>query len=75
MLGASDEDQFTWAAAQGRVLVTHDRDFPRLAASTTGHAGLAFAPRQMSIGVMIAGLMLIHQIMEPGEMVGHVEYP
>src|SRR5437879_1377907 len=45
MLGATDEQHLAWAKAQGRVFVTHDRDFPRLAAATSDHGGLVFAPR------------------------------
>lgn len=38
------------------------------------HAGIAFAPQGTSIGEIIRGLMLIHQILEADDMIGHVEY-
>ncbi len=74
LLGASDEDHLTWSRSKGRVVVTKDEDFLRLAALTPDHAGIAFAFSQTSIGQLVVGLMLIHDVLEPSEMVGHVEY-
>ena len=74
MLSASDEDHLARARLEARVLVTHDDDFLRLHASGLDHAGIAYAPRQMSIGEVIYGLMLIQQVLEAEEMLGHVEY-
>jgi Domain of unknown function (DUF5615) len=74
MLGASDEDHLTLAKQQGRVVVTYDEDFLRLAASTPDHAGIVHASRQLGIGAFLSGLMLIYQVLEAKDMVGHVEY-
>jgi len=38
------------------------------------HAGLAYAPQGFSIGQIIRGLMLIQQVLDAEDMVGHVEY-
>ena len=74
MLGASDEDQLAWAKSEGRVMFSQDRDFLRLAAAVTDHAGVAYASRATPIGAIINGLMLVHGVLEPAEMVGRVEY-
>lgn len=74
MLGASDREHFSFAYEEGRVLVTYDDDFLRLAAQTEEHAGVAFAPQGRSIGELVRGLALIAEVMEAEEMVGHVEF-
>ena len=74
MLGASDEEHLAFARAEGRVFFTHDDDFLRLAAASATHAGIVYAPRQVSIGETIHGLMQIYQIVEAEEMVGRIEY-
>jgi len=41
LLGASDEAQLKSAVLSARMLVTHDRDFLRMAASGVAHHGIA----------------------------------
>ena len=72
--GISAEDQLEWATNEGRVMFSQDRDFLRLAVTVTNHAGVAYASRETPIGGIINGLMLIHGVLEPVEMVGRVEY-
>ena len=74
MRGASDAEHLEKARNEGRVIFTHDPDFLRLAATTPDQAGIVFCPRQASVGAIISGLMLIHQVLEPKEMLGKVEY-
>ncbi len=74
LLGASDEEHLERARAEGRVVFTQDEDFLRLHAAGVAHAGIAYAPQGTSIGDIIRGLMLIHQLLEAEEMSGHVEY-
>jgi Domain of unknown function (DUF5615) len=74
MLGASDEDHLARAASEGRVMFSQDEDFLRLGATVPGHAGIVFAYQQKSIGSVVQGLMLIHGVLEPAEMIGRVEY-
>ena len=73
-LGASDEEHLQRATADGRVLVTHDRDFLRLAAAGTHHAGIAYGSQNRTIGELVRGLMLIHQVLSTDEMTDHLEH-
>ena len=73
-LGASDEEHLQRATADGRVLVTHDRDFLRLAAAGMHHAGIAYASQNRTVGELVRGLMLIHQVLNTDEMKDHVEH-
>ena len=73
-LGASDEEHLAFAHADGRVFFTHDDDFLRLAAAGATHAGIIYAPRKVSTGEAIRGLLLIYQVLEAEEMEGRVEY-
>ncbi|MCD6028042.1 MAG: hypothetical protein K0S78_216 [Thermomicrobiales bacterium] len=71
MLGAEDARQLAFAHQSGRVFITHDADFLRLDARGYVHAGIVFVPRRMSIGAVVAGLMLIHEIwLEPNTPAG-----
>lgn len=74
LLGASDEEHLGRARTEGRVLFTQDEDFLRLHAAGVAHAGIVYAPQGTSIGDTIRGLMLIHQLLEAEEMIGHVEF-
>jgi hypothetical protein len=61
--GLGDPEQFTWAAASGRVTITHDRDFLRLARVVPSHAGLAFSMQQKyrdSPGALIRRIQELH---------------
>ena len=71
---ASDEDHLARAQTGGYVLFTQDDDFLRLHATGYTHAGIVYAPQGTAVGDIIRGLMLIHQLLEPGDMQGHVEY-
>ncbi|HMB90979.1 MAG TPA: DUF5615 family PIN-like protein, partial [Rhodothermales bacterium] len=74
MLGASDADHLALTRRQGRVIVTQDEDFLRLAAEGVDHAGIVYAPQGQSIGAMVQGLMLIAQVLTAEEMHGHIEF-
>jgi hypothetical protein len=56
------------------VLFTQDPDFLRSHVASAGHAGIVYAPQGTSMGDIIRGLMLIHQVLEPEDMKDHVEY-
>jgi Domain of unknown function (DUF5615) len=74
MLHAPDNLQLNYATRQGRAVFTQDDDFLALAAVSTAHAGIAYAPQGTSIGQLVRGLMLITEIYDSEEMVGHVEF-
>jgi predicted nuclease of predicted toxin-antitoxin system len=73
--GRSDDEQLALALQDGRVMVTLDSDYVALAAQGTEHAGIAYAkPGTRSIGELVRGLLLIHDALQPGDMLNHVEY-
>jgi hypothetical protein len=74
MLAASDKDHLALAVRERRVLFTQDADFLRLHATGMLHSGIAYAPQQTPIGNIVRGLMLIYQVLEPEDMVNHVEF-
>jgi len=74
MLAATDEAHLSHAMEECRVLITEDDDFLRIHATGKQHAGIVFAPPGTSIGKMISGLMLIHQVLHAQEMRNHVEF-
>ena len=74
LLQASDEEQLAYAAAQGRVVVTQDTDFLRIAAAGHGSPGIAFSPQGRSLGPLIQDLLIIWEVYEPEEMRNRVEF-
>lgn len=72
---SSDEVQFNFAIANGRIMVTHDADFLRLAHEFPDHAGIAYCHKELrSVGEVIRMLRLMYDVLEPVEMRGHIEY-
>jgi len=45
LLGLSDEAQLAFARNEGRVIVTHDADFLRLASQSSDHWGIAYSKK------------------------------
>ena len=75
LIGTSDEAQLNCAASAGRVIITNDTDFLRLHAAGAAHTGIVFCSSQhRSLGELIRLLVLIWELLELGEMQGHVEY-
>jgi predicted nuclease of predicted toxin-antitoxin system len=75
LLGRSDEDQFAYAHAEGRILVTHDDDFLKLNASRRSHSGIVYCrQRRYPLGEMVRRLVLFWEVFEPGEMRDRIEY-
>lgn len=74
LIGAGDDVQLSHAHAAGRVLVSHDTDFLRLHAAGAPHSGIAYGPQDLSVGDMIRTLVLIVQVLDPDEMINHVEF-
>ncbi len=74
MEGAEDERHLAFALQEGRVILTQDVDFLRFQASGRRHAGIAYASQQTPIGVILRGLMLIHDALTADEMADRVEF-
>jgi predicted nuclease of predicted toxin-antitoxin system len=75
LLGTPDVQLLAWARAEGRVVVTHDPDFLLFHQQQIGHAGIVFcAEGSRTIGQMIESLRLIHEVYQPEEFAGRVEY-
>jgi predicted nuclease of predicted toxin-antitoxin system len=75
LLGAIDEDQAAYALSEGRVIFTQDRDFLKIHAAGTPHAGIAYCEKDTrSLGEIISALVLVWEVYEPEEMVNRVEY-
>ncbi|MBI3979181.1 MAG: DUF5615 family PIN-like protein [Chloroflexi bacterium] len=73
-LGAPDPELRAHASAAGRVLVTHDADFLRQHQQHQ-HAGIAYCQQgARTIGELVAGLVLIYEVLESEEMVGRLEF-
>jgi predicted nuclease of predicted toxin-antitoxin system len=73
--GSDDSAHLAFCRREGRVIVTDDYDFLRIASARADHAGIAFCHKgRLTIGQIIGGLTLIHQVLEAGEMAGHVEF-
>ena len=69
-----DEAQLSFARAEDRVIVTRDQDFLRIASRAADHSGIVFYTANKSLREIIEGLILIHEVMVPSEMMGSVEY-
>jgi predicted nuclease of predicted toxin-antitoxin system len=75
LLGQPDEVQLAFACQQGRVIVTHDTDFLRLASQNAAHWGVAFCKKNTrSLREIIRSLVLIYEVLSPDEMRGWIEY-
>lgn len=75
LMRASDEEQAAYSLAKNRVTFTQDRDFLRLHAAGTRHAGIAYCDKDTrSVGDIIQGLVLIWEVLDPEEMANRVEF-
>lgn len=75
LLGASDQAQLNSAIASVRVLVTHDRDFLRMAAAGAFHPGIAYSPPQvLSIGEIVRRLVQLWRDNQAEDLVNRIEY-
>ena len=64
-----------FALREKRVIVTQDAGFIDRIKKGEKNCGVAFCEQgTSSIGEIISALVLIYQILEPDEMIGHVEY-
>src|SRR5688572_1610854 len=69
--GATDDEQLAHSIQAGRVLVTHDKDFLRIAAINVRHAGIAYCPPSYrSIGHIILRLVQLSRTNGPADLEG-----
>lgn len=75
LLGATDPEQLAFAISQKRVIFTQDDDFLAIHQRGLEHYGIAYChPNSRSTGEIVRGLILIWEVLEPLEMVNHVEF-
>jgi predicted nuclease of predicted toxin-antitoxin system len=75
LTGAEDSEQFRFALSQGRVIVTHDDDFLKIAAAGGAHAGIVYCrPQKKSVGEIVRYLEPMAACLTPDEMVGKIEF-
>lgn len=71
---AEDEKHLAFAVQEVRVIFTQDADFLRLHTVGVPHHGIVYVHQQTPVGHILRGLMLIHDVLPPGDMVDHVEF-
>jgi len=75
LLEAADEDHLAFAAANGRVLVTHDDDFLRIHSEGTEHAGILYSHQQKyGTSELLQALILLHGCISAEEMKNRIEW-
>lgn len=74
MLGASDREHLEFCLENDWVIFSQDDDFLKLNAVGNPHNGIVYAHQRTSIGLIIQGLMLIHQVLDAEDMVNHIEF-
>ena len=79
LVGTDDDRVLAWAASEGRVLVTMDRQtmvgrFYRAVESEAPPPGLVVVSRNAGLGRVLDDLVLIVLAAEPGEVRGQVWY-
>ena len=75
LLSRSDRSQIEYARTTGRVIVTHDTDFLRMASEDSDHPGIVYCHRTAhSIGESIRRLILVYEVLRADEIRGRVEF-
>lgn len=73
--GASDIEYLRRSHIEGRIVVTQDRDFLRLHRQGLPHAGIAYCDQgSRSVGQMITALVTLADTLDPGDMMGQVQF-
>jgi len=75
LLGDDDRDHLQLATELGRVLCTHDQDFPRMNAKGIEHSGIGFAQQYgATIGGWVRALRKLHSTKTAEEMKGQIVF-
>jgi hypothetical protein len=73
--GADDLAHIAFALQERRVIVSHDRHFPRWHAQGVKHSGIAYCYQQKySVGELIRALLLLRDCLTAEEMDGTLEF-
>ena len=74
-VGLPDDRLLALCLAEGRVLVTNDKDHLRLHEEGTPHAGIVFSAHgARSTGEMVAFLLLAAYVIPPEEIANNAEF-
>jgi hypothetical protein len=75
LLRASDLDQLAYGLREGRIVVSHDADMLRLAASNVAHAGIAYCHQgKYKAGPLLARLLMLAGRVPEREMHNRIEF-
>lgn len=74
MLGATDREHLQRATTEGRVVLTQDADFLRLHSEGLRHAGIVYASQGTAAGDLIRGALLVAEVLDLDDMIGHIEF-
>jgi predicted nuclease of predicted toxin-antitoxin system len=75
LMGQSDDIQLEFAQSEGRVIVTHDDDFLKIASLRSDHSGIVYCRKEAkSVGDIVNYLILVYKVLTPQEMQGQVEF-
>lgn len=75
LIGATDEEQLSYALGENRVIFTQDQDFLRHHQAGTKHAGIVYSRQgARSVGEIVRFLHLMNGCLEPADMRGKVEF-
>jgi len=75
LVSADDLVQLEFARKEGRIIITHDTGFLRIAATTSEHSGALFCKSEgYSIGKIVLHCISIHHQHVAKDIMGRVEY-
>jgi predicted nuclease of predicted toxin-antitoxin system len=75
LVGATDDEQLSYALRENRVIFTQDQDFLRHHQAGTEHAGIVYSRQgARSIGEIVRFLQFMNDCLEPADMRGKVEF-
>ena len=75
LIGATDDEQLSYALRETRVIFTQDQDFLRHHQAGTEHAGIVYSRQgARSIGEIVRFLQFMNDCLEPTDMRGKVEF-
>ena len=75
LLSENDSTQFEYVKREGRVIITHDRDFLRIAAKESDHPGIIFCSfNKYSLGKIILHCVSLYHHFSAEEIKCRIEF-